>query len=87
MKVVIGKVISSKMEKTAVISVTRVVAHPLYKKRLRKSKNFKADTNNLSVKIGDVVKITQTRPISKDKHYKIVGIEKESVKWFSKKQY
>lgn len=80
MKSIIGKVISAKMEKTAVVSVDRVIEHPLYKKRLKKSKGFKADTNGFSVKIGDIVKIGQTKPISKDKHYKILNVEKENTK-------
>jgi len=79
MKAIIAKVVSAKMEKTAVVSVERVVVHPMYKKRLRKSKGFKADTGEFKVKPGDIVKISQTRPISKDKHYKIVSIEKESI--------
>lgn len=71
-----GKVVSTKMQKTAVVSVERIVTHPLYKKRTRRSKNYKAH-DDIGVSVGDIVKIVSTRPISKDKHFKIVEIVKK----------
>jgi len=72
----IGKVISTKMQKTAVVEVESISIHPLYKKRVRKTKKFKAH-NNLGVEVGNIVRIENTRPISKDKHFQIVEIVKK----------
>jgi small subunit ribosomal protein S17 len=68
-----GKVVSTKMKKTVVIEVESLVAHPLYKKRVRVKKNFKAH-DNLGVKVGETVKIKSCRPISKDKHFEVIGL-------------
>ena len=72
----IGKVISTKMQKTAVVEVESISIHPLYKKRVRKTKKFKAH-NNLGVEVGNIVRIENTRPISKDKHFQVVEIVKK----------
>ena len=72
----IGKVISTKMQKTVVVEVERISIHPLYKKRVRKTKKFKAH-NNLGVEVGNIVRIENTRPISKDKHFQVVEIVKK----------
>lgn len=66
----VGKVVGLGMQKTAVVQIERLVAHPLYKKRIRKAKKYKAH-DDLGVGVGDVVKIESCRPISKDKHFKI----------------
>lgn len=78
-KILTGTIISTKMENTAVVEVVRRTPHPKYKKLLRRSKNIKADTNGLKVAVGDVVQIVETRPISKDKNFKIL-IHKEDKK-------
>lgn len=70
----IGTVVSDKMDKTRVVLVESRVPHPLYKKVIRKRKRFYAhDENNIS-KVGDIVRIVQTRPLSKLKRWRIVEI-------------
>lgn len=71
-KVFRGKVVSLKMNGTAVVEVERQVIHPLYKKVLRRSKKYKADLGGLNPNLGETVNIIQTRPISKDKFFKII---------------
>lgn len=67
-----GLVVSDKMDKTVVVSIDRVKEHPLYKKKYTVSKKYKADDPENQYKIGDVVEITGTRPISRDKKYKVL---------------
>ncbi|HKC14414.1 MAG TPA: 30S ribosomal protein S17 [Patescibacteria group bacterium] len=76
MKAFRGKIISLKMQKTAVVQVQRTIVHPLYKKVLRRRKKYKVDTGDLTLSLGDTVKIVETRPISKDKNFKIEKIIK-----------
>lgn len=72
-----GKILSLKMAKTAVVEVTTKSPHPLYRKLLRKSKNFKADTQGFDkLEVGQRVKIAETRPISKGKFFKVVEVIK-----------
>ncbi len=73
-KVRIGKVVSDKMDKTIVVAVETFVAHPLYKKQIRKTTKFKAHDENNECKIGDIVKIMETRPLSKEKRWRLVEI-------------
>jgi small subunit ribosomal protein S17 len=69
----VGTVISNKMEKTVVVSVERRRPHPLYRKIVRSTKRYKAhDPNNTAV-LGDVVRIEETRPISKEKRWRIIA--------------
>lgn len=75
MKLIQGKVTSNKMSKTVVVEVERMVKHKLYQKIMRRTKKFKADSAELTLNIGDSVKITPVRPLSKDKHYKVVSKE------------
>ena len=70
----IGKVVSDKMQKTVVVAVERDVAHPLYKKIVAKTIKFKAHDENNEAHIGDTVEIMQTRPLSKDKCWRVIGI-------------
>ncbi len=70
-KVLSGKVISIKMQNTAVVEVSRRVPHPLYKKLLKRTKNFKVDTAGQEVVVGNQVKITETKPLSKTKYFVI----------------
>ena len=73
-KSMIGIVKSDKMDKTVVVNVQYHVLHPLYKKYIKKSKNFKAHDENNECKIGDRVKVMETRPLSKDKRWRLVEI-------------
>lgn len=71
-KILKGVVTSDKMDKTIVVKVTRFVEHKKYGKRIKKAKKYKAHDENNSKKIGDVVEIEETRPISKDKKFKVI---------------
>lgn len=75
-KIQIGKIVSLKMGNTAVVEVTRKVTHPLYKKLLKRSKRYKVDINGITLSLGDSVKIVSTRPLSKNKHFKILEVKK-----------
>ena len=70
----IGKVVSDKMDKTIVVIVETMVQHPLFKKRIKRSKKFKAHDENNQCGIGDKVKIMETRPISKDKNWRVIEV-------------
>lgn len=78
-KTQIGKVVSDKMDKTIVVAVETYKEHKLYHKRIRYTKKFKAHDENNQAKIGDTVEIMETRPISKDKRWRLVEIVKEAV--------
>lgn len=69
-----GKVVSDKMEKTVVVAVERKVPHALYNKPMVSTKRFKAHDENNECQIGDTVKIVETRPLSKDKCWRVVEI-------------
>ena len=73
-KVRVGKVVSNKMEKTVVVAVERKVPHALYNKQMVSNKRFKAHDENNECQIGDTVKIVETRPLSKDKCWRVVEI-------------
>ncbi len=73
-KVRTGRVVSDKMDKTAVVSVETFETHPLYKKKLKRTTKFKAHDENNECGIGDVVKIMETRPLSKDKRWRVLSI-------------
>ena len=73
-KVRVGKVVSDKMEKTVVVAVERKVPHALYNKPMVSYKRFKAHDENNECRIGDTVKIVETRPLSKDKCWRVVEI-------------
>lgn len=70
----IGTVVSDKMEKTVVVLVVRQFPHPLYKKIIKRSEKFKAHDEENACNIGDVVRIAETRPISKDKRWRVQTI-------------
>jgi small subunit ribosomal protein S17 len=69
-----GKVLSDKMDKTCVVEVTRKVKHPIYKKYILKRKKYKVHDEKNEAKIGNNVVISETRPISKEKRFKIIDI-------------
>ena len=73
-KVRVGKVVSDKMDKTVVVAVERKVPHALYNKPMVSTKRFKAHDENNECQIGDTVKIVETRPLSKDKRWRVVEI-------------
>ena len=71
-KTLIGKIVSTKMIKTVVVMVERKFRHPVYHKVIVRHKKFKAHNDNLSLQLGDVVKIEETKPISKNKHFIVI---------------
>ncbi len=73
----VGEVVSDKMDKTVVVAVTRLVRHPLYGRFVRKTSKFKVHDENNECQTGDVVKIMETRPISKDKRWRLVEVTKK----------
>lgn len=73
-KTVVGKVVSDKMEKTIVVAVEDSVKHPLYNKIVKRTIKFKAHDENNEAGIGDRVKIMETRPLSKEKRWRLVTI-------------
>lgn len=79
-KVYAGKVISNKMDKTVVVAVTRLFQHPVYKKTVKKVSKFKAHDEENRCKIGDDVKITETRPLSKDKRWLVLEVMGKSAR-------
>ena len=70
----VGKVISDKMDKTIVVAVQDNVKHPLYGKIVKKTYKLKAHDENNECKAGDRVKVMETRPLSKDKRWRLVSI-------------
>lgn len=68
-----GIVVSDRMNKTAVVAVTRLKEHPIYRKRYKVTKRYKAHDENNEYKIGDKVLIQETKPISKDKRWIVAG--------------
>ncbi len=70
----VGTVVSNKMDKTIVVAVKDNVQHPLYKKILKRTVKFKAHDENNECRIGDRVMIMETRPLSKDKNWRLVKI-------------
>lgn len=78
-KVYVGRVVSDKMDKTITVLVETYKKDPLYKKRVKYSKKFKAHDENNQAKTGDIVKIMETRPLSKDKRFRLVEIVEEAV--------
>ena len=70
----IGVVVSDKMDKTVVVKVENFKKHPIYHKRFKVSKKFKAHDENNTCMIGDKVKIMETRPLSKDKHFRVLEV-------------
>lgn len=69
-----GKVVSDKMDKTVVVAVEDHVKHPLYKKIIKRTYKLKAHDENNDCKMGDTIKVMETRPLSKDKRWRLVEI-------------
>jgi small subunit ribosomal protein S17 len=70
----VGRVLSNKMNKTVVVAVERSVIHPIYRKVLRRVTKMKAHDEQNVCQIGDRVRLVETRPISKDKHWRVVEV-------------
>jgi len=73
-KQLVGKVVSNKMDKTIVVEIENLVMHPLYKKSVRRTKKLKGHDEKNECSIGDLVKIEESRPLSKDKRYRLIEI-------------
>ena len=73
-KTTVGKVVSNKMDKTIVVAIKDKAKHPLYKKTINKTKKLKAHDENNECRVGDRVKVMETRPLSKDKRWRLVSI-------------
>ncbi len=73
-KVLEGVVVSDKMQKTVVVAVERLTRHPIYKKTIRKVKKYKAHDEENACRVGDRVRIVETRPLSKTKRWRVVEI-------------
>jgi len=73
-KVRVGVVVSDKGDKTVVVKVERRLAHPLYGKAVARSKKYHAHDEKNEYKVGDTVRITETRPLSKTKRWRVVGL-------------
>lgn len=71
-KVYAGMVVSNKMDKTVVVAVTRLFQHPVYKKTVKRVTKFKAHDEKNKCQIGDIVKIIETRPLSKEKRWLVI---------------
>lgn len=78
-KEVTGKVVSDKMDKTITVMVETYKKHSLYGKRVKYSKKFKAHDENNQAKTGDIVRIMETRPLSKNKRWRLVEVVEEAV--------
>lgn len=72
MKTLSGIVVSVGMKNTVVIEIERRIEHPVYKKLIKRTKKVLADTNGMSMSIGDFVTIQETRPVSKNKNFKVI---------------
>ena len=69
-----GKVVSDKMEKTIVVSVTYMRKHPIYHKTVKRTSRFKAHDETNEARIGDTVRIAETRPLSKTKRWRLLNV-------------
>ncbi|MBR6385522.1 MAG: 30S ribosomal protein S17 [Ruminococcus sp.] len=70
----VGKVVSDKMDKTVVVAIVDNVKHPLYKKIIKRTVRLKAHDENNEYRVGDVVEVMETRPLSKDKRWRVTNI-------------
>lgn len=78
-KVLVGKVLSNKMDKTIVVGVETNVKHPMYKKIVKRTYKLKAHDEENICQIGDTVKVMETRPLSKDKRWRLVEVVEKAV--------
>ncbi len=78
-KVYVGRVVSDKMDKTIVVEITTTQRHPKYHKRIKRSTRLTAHDENNIAKDGDLVKIMETRPLSKTKRFRLVEVVEEAI--------
>ncbi|OUM95061.1 MAG: 30S ribosomal protein S17 [Thermobacillus sp. ZCTH02-B1] len=78
-RVEIGRVVSDKMDKTIVVAVETYKKHKLYHKRIKYTKKYKVHDEHNEAKVGDIVKIMETRPLSKEKRFRLVEIVERAV--------
>ena len=78
-KTMIGTVVSDKMDKTVVVAVEDSYAHPIYKKTVKRTYKLKAHDEENSCKVGDKVEVMETRPLSKDKRFRITRIVEKAI--------
>ena len=78
-KTMVGTVVSDKMDKTVVVAVETSVAHPIYKKTVKRTYKLKAHDEENNCKVGDKVLVMETRPLSKDKRFRVVEIVEKAV--------
>lgn len=77
-KILIGEVVSNKMQKTIVVKVERLVRHPEYKRRVKRTKKYKAHDETNRCVVGDRVRIIETRPLSKEKRWRLLEVIAEA---------
>jgi small subunit ribosomal protein S17 len=70
----VGRVVSDKMDKTVVVSVERLQRHPIYKRVIRRSTKFKAHDEENAARVGDTVRIEESRPLSRDKRWRVIEV-------------
>ena len=75
----VGVVLSNKMQKTAIVQVTRLVQHPVYRKVVKQRKKYPVHDEKHVAKVGDTVRIRETQPISKTKHWRLVEVLSQAV--------
>lgn len=73
-KIEVGKVVSDKMDKTVVVAIETLVRHPLYGKIIKRTKRFKAHDEENACRLGDKVRVMETRPLSKEKCWRVIEI-------------
>ena len=78
-KTMVGTVISDKMDKTIVVAVETRVKHPIYKKTVKRTYKLKAHDEENSCQVGDIVRVMETRPLSKDKRWRLVEVVEKAV--------
>ena len=78
-KVMIGTVVSDKMDKTIVVAVETSVKHKIYNKIVKRTYKLKAHDENNECKVGDIVKVMETRPLSKDKRWRLVEVMEKAI--------
>ena len=78
-KVLRGTVVSDKMDKTIVVAINTKKSHPLYGRQVKFTTKSKAHDENNEAKVGDIVEVMETRPLSKDKHFRLVRIVEKAV--------
>ena len=73
-KTMVGRVVSNKMDKTSVVAVETMMRHPLYKKVVKRVKKYKAHDENNETQVGDIVRMVESRPLSKEKRWVITEV-------------